>query len=37
MAANDGAVQLYQRVGFRPWLLELAAPLDDVPDQPLPR
>ena len=29
MAANDGAVQLYQRVGFRPWLLELAAPLDD--------
>ena len=29
MAANDGAVQLYRRAGFRPWLLELAAPLDD--------
>ena len=29
MAANDGAVQLYRRAGFRPWLLELAAPLED--------
>lgn len=29
MAANDGAVQLYHRAGFRPWLLDLAAPLDD--------
>lgn len=31
MAANAGAVQLYRRAGFRPWLLELAAPLDDGP------
>jgi ribosomal protein S18 acetylase RimI-like enzyme len=27
MEANDGAVQLYERAGFRPWLRELAAPL----------
>lgn len=29
MEANNGAVQLYERVGFRPWLRELAAPLDE--------
>ena len=29
MEANHGAVQIYERAGFRPWLRELAAPLDD--------
>jgi ribosomal protein S18 acetylase RimI-like enzyme len=28
MEANHGAVQVYVRAGFRPWLRELAAPLD---------
>lgn len=32
MEANEGAVQLYRRAGFRPWLLELAAPLDPATD-----
>ena len=35
LAASDGAVQLYQRAGVRPWLLELAAPLDDGPGRQL--
>lgn len=30
MEANQGAVHLYERAGFRPWLRELAAPLDDL-------
>ncbi len=34
MEANAGAVQVYERAGFRPWLRELAAPVDAAPDQP---
>jgi GNAT superfamily N-acetyltransferase len=29
MEANSAAVRVYERAGFRPWLRELAAPLDD--------
>jgi GNAT superfamily N-acetyltransferase len=33
MEANSGAVQVYERAGFRPWLRELAAPLDGPADR----
>ncbi len=37
MEANQGAIQVYERAGFRPWLRELAAPLDDSVDETVQR